>query len=533
MRRGIKIRLFVFGCLLALFLIAGGTVWWLVHHYLIKTQPLSDTQIAELEIDYTQMTKGRWSPWQIDAEGNRVWNPVAGYNGWVRTLKDDERAWPELFAWWSAHPEMMDHPDKEVLPYESVDYQFIRDWHADPEHASSLDAMLSVIERPYLGAQFTDLMYGEQTQADDPTPIDLRSENANISLFDAGNPALGTYRRLTLVIHQRAGLAIEQGDADPFVELIGRTQRSISLLDEFPVAIDQLVQLAVLRHGYSYVLWALEEYPHHFRDSHLAQLDASIEATKLDGYNHLAELMFLEDILRRFATKGGKFRFAAIANSFANDIDLFDVLGPPTHKTVDEFDTTLQQPLYLMYKGTQYGDRMSRIPWNGEDVVLPYATTYGFEPNPVTSKFAWVFFAAYDRVAMTFLQHQQTRIGLRTAIALHRHKLRHRRFPESVSEIDADLLAFEPVDLFTNEPLMMTMRDGQVRVYSTGPDRIDDNGEPIWREMFGAEARTYERKMRWISAESAQNLLDYSPHEISGDFVLFPTPRDDPYEDEP
>ncbi len=518
--------------LITLALLVGGAVWVIVRAKLIHTQALTPEQIDEIDIDYTPVTRGRWSPWRIDAKGDRVWDPVAGFNGWVRTLEENERAWPDLYLFWQTHEDIFEHDDLGRLPYEADDFEPIRAWHSDPKHRFAVDVLCQTLARPHMGSLLSDLEEDEIAATDDPHAADLRDGGTNISMFNTRGFTLGQLQMAVKLLNNAAVVAIEQGDADRFFKLMRASQGSQQLLDDFPVAIDQLVRVAILKRGLDTIRWALEKHPDRFDDAHLAALDAIMAENAIEGYGHLGEALYLEDSIRRYATRDGAFRFGAIADAFINDKELFDVIGPPTNKPVREFDESLQQPLWLLFRGNQYGADMSRLPWDGSDIELPYATPEGMELNPVSSRFAGVFTAAYDRVVKRFLKHHQEHIGTRTAIALQRHKLRHGVFPASLSALDADLLEFEPIDLFTNEHLLTTMRDGQILVYSVGGDRTDNKGEPVWNTMLGSEIHTVEKHQHWISEQRAASIMANSPHEITGDFVLFPLPRDDPFEDD-
>lgn len=532
MRRGIKIRLIVLGSLLGVVLIVGGVIWAIVHEKLIRTQALSTAQLDEIDIDYTPMIQGRWSPWRVDTGGDRVWDPVAGFNGWVRSLSDDERAWPGIYAFSQQHAAMFEHDDVGARPHGADDFGFIRAWHKEPANREAVDGLCRVLMRPYMGALLSDLEDEILEDPIGPMSAELRDGGTNISMLDSLRQPLGPLRRAVGVLSNGAMVAIEEGDSDRFVALISAALGSQHLVDECPNAIDQLVRIACQIQCYYTVMWALETHPDALSEAHLAALDGVIASNAVDGYNPLGEALFLEDTLRRYATEDAQFRFGAIADAFINDKDLWDLQGPPTSRPVRAFDASLQQPLWLLLVANRYGASASTLPWDGSDIEMPDLVPAGMELNPVSSRFAKIYTAAYDRVAQRCVQHAQERVGARTAIALHRHRLRHGSFPGSVPEIDADLLGFEPTDFFTGEALRLTTRESGVCLYSVGADRIDDGGEPIWVTMLGSDVRTVERGMEWISAESAEAVMAYEPHTISGDFVLYPVPRNDPMEED-
>ena len=64
------------------------------------------------------------------------------------------------------------------------------------------------------------------------------------------------------------------------------------------------------------------------------------------------------------------------------------------------------------------------------------------------------------------------------AVACERFRLRADRFPASLSELPAGLLAVVPADPFTGKPLLYSVRPDGATVYSAGPDGADDGGTP-------------------------------------------------------
>ncbi len=66
-----------------------------------------------------------------------------------------------------------------------------------------------------------------------------------------------------------------------------------------------------------------------------------------------------------------------------------------------------------------------------------------------------------------------------TAIALHRHRLRHGKFPESLRALVPEFLAEVPNDFMDGQPLRYRLQpDGQFLLWSVGEDLRDDGGDP-------------------------------------------------------
>jgi hypothetical protein len=66
-----------------------------------------------------------------------------------------------------------------------------------------------------------------------------------------------------------------------------------------------------------------------------------------------------------------------------------------------------------------------------------------------------------------------------TAIALHRHRLKHGQFPASLGALVPEFLAEVPRDFMDGQPLRYRLEpDGQFRLWSVGEDFKDDGGDP-------------------------------------------------------
>ena len=88
------------------------------------------------------------------------------------------------------------------------------------------------------------------------------------------------------------------------------------------------------------------------------------------------------------------------------------------------------------------------------------------------------FFSA-SSVPKKFAQFEAVRRLTFTAIALHRHRLKHEKFPASLGTLVPEFLAEVPRDFMDGQPLRYQLQpDGQFRLWSVGEDFKDDGGDP-------------------------------------------------------
>jgi hypothetical protein len=107
------------------------------------------------------------------------------------------------------------------------------------------------------------------------------------------------------------------------------------------------------------------------------------------------------------------------------------------------------------------------------------------------------------------------------ALALNRHQLRHDTWPKTIDAVDPELLEQLPsqyiFDPFTGNPLLYKLTDVGPVVYSTGPDRDDDDARPLHNPN--------ERRPlmpRWIPDWLIERALENDPETYDGDWVLYP-----------
>lgn len=86
---------------------------------------------------------------------------------------------------------------------------------------------------------------------------------------------------------------------------------------------------------------------------------------------------------------------------------------------------------------------------------------------------------ALSKVHARFATFETIRRLTFTAIALHRHRLKQGKFPESLGALVPEFLAEVPRDFMDGQPLRYQLQpDGQFRLWSVGEDFKDAGGDP-------------------------------------------------------
>ncbi|NBR87269.1 MAG: hypothetical protein EB082_13595 [Verrucomicrobia bacterium] len=129
---------------------------------------------------------------------------------------------------------------------------------------------------------------------------------------------------------------------------------------------------------------------------------------------------------------------------------------------LDGARTTTRSNSYQLGKAVT-ATAMSRLPKASRWFILSRDSVF-FTPTTQADRFAK--FETCHR--LTF-----------TAIALHRHRLKHGKFPASLGALVPEFLAEVPRDFMDGQPLRYQLQpDGQFRLWSVGEDFKDDGGDP-------------------------------------------------------
>lgn len=533
--------------LFVLAIVAAG-VW--VYMSFFYTKPLTQQELQDLTPDWTKITQGNWSPWftdPYDPAATKQWNPAASFNAWVDSIPEEKKAWPILVDVEYAYYDQLRNEGAGSSPLEPKEWALIVELLEQPEIQTIIDRLVDAFNRPYLGsvlyhttddyAHASMLRYGHEDDDWDPNPI------ANPDLFNSLLPALGVHRNAVNLMCSSAMYQLELGNAEAFIEQITATLRSVDLNLELPVLISQLVGTAIEAKVYDTILWTLEYHPEKFTDAHLSHLANEIGDNSNETYAWEAEALLGHDTFRRMANQKGQLTTQGMAN-----------MGSPGAVPSSVQDSALDTPF-------------QRALWTYNSVLRPLENTSGLWPDDsslaATSPEEFIdqqmealdfrvgmmmelFIPTIGQAASRHRMIIQETLALQLNIAAHRHKLRHVDFPDSVDAIDQDLLTVDPVDIMTGDPLKYQLTDDGPIIYSVGDDRIDDLGEPRWEyddvSTYGEPEYLIKRYQypALISPEQAALQLKEDPDSISGDWVFFPVPQDDPkpefeddYEDEP
>lgn len=487
--------------IITLFIVAFiSAVLW-AYFVFIHTKSLSQSELAELTPEWRLITHNNWSPWFDAPDGTKEWNPAASFNAWLASVPEQEKAWPVLVDEYYRNQSLFDNrealrPVADIKDWESMSVLLATD-----QNRETIQKIVDAIERPVMGCGIYKTTDPYEHQAMIANGVEdenwLENPELNPGLMTLFPPAPRLQHKVSRLVLLSAGELLNQGQTDEFVNRISIVLKSSQLSSEYPTLINQLGTLSTLSSSLMTISWALEHHSEKINEAHLVALDSAIEQVQTIEFLWEGEAITFHDTLRRLASPKGELSLQSASSWGGGNGALDDPISLPDL----ELHKSVQRMLYVYGELLEESARQSNISWNGSRVGINQL----FEKSKKDlgapgAMLIDLMLPALDRTANIFRESAQQKIGVRTAIAIHRHKLQHGKFPDSVDEVDPDFIVFQPIDMFTGNRLHYALRNSDPLIYSVGPDMDNDDG----LHVFG------------IARESSK---------IDGDWVLYPVPQ--------
>lgn len=468
----------------------------------------------------------------VASEARVRWDPIGDLNLAAEAFPMDDRAYPLLAeiagrlramqGQWqenarpSALPGFID-----AEPWDD-DWDTLVDWLERGEVLELSNLIMRASDRAVLGQPLTDRWdpiwidamnrHGENWTPD-PSPEPTHPILNLVSL-----PALGPIRHAREILDARARLAAWRGDAAGFCEVLEAIVRLSDLGREPGFTICRIVGIGNITAVVGRVNVTLRTSPGLIDDATAVRIDdlaARVLGSGLLTPDPYWELMAYEDILRRLVDDDGVFvPSRARATVAALDIFSSDLSLSPSTAPLSAMNPDLVASYHWLEAFVEAGVDATRVPWRPFAITPDEITSWENRPDSIPGRIGRELLvdnhSDWASTACTFRTARQRLLGLRVALAAHRHQLRHGIPPESLGGIDADLLTFEPIDGFTGGRLVYRRTDSGYLVYALGADGDDDGGRPASDP----------------SGEPVESISDeYLEGKWDGDWVLFP-PRE-------
>lgn len=426
-----------------------------------------------------------------------VWDPIGEHNARIAGLDPDAAAYPLLARAARMYSELRLSEFLTVKPDDPA-WERLKEALATPAAHAFIAELVRASRKPELGmpmlGQIGDTMPFEYPEAHG---LD-RFHMERLLVTDAYMGALsGDAERFRT--HIEAALSLLLLDTDPPIRFFQTFRHLLS---------DLIIQRIgrVLNHDPG----VIDEQAAGSIDSLLARV-AESGVLRINGE---ADLIFYEDMVRRMADERGVYDRTKVAALVNASPAAGSAIPPPSNAPRSAFTPSLWKAYGVLEKEYERAVAASSVPWLLPPEGWLDAETWMNRVDSVPGR-AGRMLAGYSMLGLKFesanfrTQHQAL-IGLRVALAAHRHHLRHGEPPASLDAIDTDLLTFEPVDGFTGGRLVYRWTGDGHLVYALGADGVDRGG----RHAVGPDGEP----VGLISDEYLRGKWD-------GDWVVFP-PRE-------
>lgn len=345
-------------------------------------------------------------------------------------------------------------------------------------------------------------------------------------------PHLGLMSRLAAWIELDFWAAVEEGDRDRAMANIHALLGMANQLTRDPPPGWNTSGASYVMSATSSIIEAIVRYPGFMRDQELANLSGTLAATDLAGdtdrANEQQRQMYADTLQRLYTndangdgqlTPAGQRLLDELlwmhglvehprSNTFANVIaPLRSTLHPSRLEAMEILDSAMQTRRHWFEVPSWERDEYpgGLFPQSHIDVTKSRPT-----PKPTMSLLAR---AMQRQSALSTLNAESCtfqRDATLVAIALERHRLAHAVWPASLDGIDPAFRVAVPRDIFDGKPLRYALIDHAPVLYSGGPDRLDDHGNPI---------KVNTDNLRWCSP--AEFSIQNREGRLAGDWILF------------
>ncbi|MCA9255223.1 MAG: hypothetical protein KDA33_06270 [Phycisphaerales bacterium] len=153
------------------------------------------------------------------------------------------------------------------------------------------------------------------------------------------------------------------------------------------------------------------------------------------------------------------------------------------------------EELYCIQRENQIIDILRRpeveiipaIDKNGDSLTIPNSMVYANLTCPTTLSI----------VDVHIERASQSRAFV-AAIACERFRLKHQRWPETLSELVPEFFDDIPIDLFDGKPIRYRIIPGGVMTWSIGKDRVDDGGDLMRLTPQASSSSTKTVDVGWV-----------------------------------
>ncbi len=448
---------------------------------------------------------------------NTQWNWVAEYNAEHQAIADEDRAWPHY---------------RQVILHLRNQASLPNDFEAKPgdkawpelvafveKHQDSIDKVRLASKMPRLGFYYGDPQDHQKINrigAITPLPEEENPEAIMVPLAHL------THMRwlVNLLIADTHRALLAEDGAVATANLLATIRLSDHCQDTLPCLTADLIRVGIIDEAVQLLCESLAKHHDLFSNEQLVQLAHHLSSLgeRIEVRISSERLLFKDIVQRVFTDDGdgggiltdeGVEYIGALSGLPSwlhieqdNPLASMETVGPLASLTLadrretvemyealfNDLESRFQQPLWN-YKGFDFESELKR---RAHTTIDPHRYYY----------LITLLIPAADFAHAIPEYSTQRRDASLAAIALTLHKRNRGDWPTSLDELTPELLPAVPPDRFDGNALRFRLDEGHPVLYSVGPDRKDDGGNP-------SAASNYQTNSDWSVLQKKNKPADW------------------------
>lgn len=454
------------------------------------------------------------------------------WNGWVESLPNDERVFPDLREVLDRindhernlklSEEIQEWPDHALTSARPWNGQWVHLERVRAEFQPELDLLLEIVEREHLGARIPTVIDHPDF---DPDELYLPTRWIEEHAYTCLSEIRSAISILTTEGVYQASSGNQGGALRLFEAAAVLSERGL----ELPSELASMVERATGSLYRGVLIELLEFNPDIFTDGQLAQIQRLFVLDLTTDYRRVWEFdqrMMHADWRLQFESMDFARTNRELRELFLNQASVHKGFGT-IYDYLDAFDSPdpdADTPLAKLSDQVSVHSRMV------EAMLRDFGASPATQREPALSnamrthlsgRDANRFLPVYVDVAIWRLQlgffHRENykTANQIAALSIYRHRARHGVWPLSLRSIDPGVLPIPAIDYYSGEPLRYALVNNQPRLWALGVDRDDDGGR-----IKRAETSTVNPAYKWFALDEWDALSDEQRADRDGDIRI-------------
>jgi len=475
--------------------------------------------------------------WYYSGDVRMTRDVVAEITAVSRAAPPEQRAWP-LYR--RALHDLPPTGHIDIIHPEPGDQSWEHLANYVTEHADEIAILREGAAKAYLGFVPGEPFEGESLHSERLGQWEARALREGVSnhleYSKYNGAALSLLRRAGLCLLIDAAHAWSQGDAERAIDDYIACIQLAGHCREHPTQINDLVSLSLYVLVTRHVRWSLHRHAQLYTTDQLERLDQALLAF-MDGDirgRRNIERLVIDDIVQRSFTDNGR-GGGHIIRPRPGAATLFHAETVQAYDRLYAIMNELRERPYFEQDDNPLSDAIDELTWGTRDTPMNRVPVL-WKLTPLR----WGDFMFHvPPVKINYTSHQFAglqRDATRTAIALHRFRREHDRWPADLQALVPQFLPAVPTDIFDGEPLRYTLNeDGNPVIYSIGANLEDDGGVYALDEN---NIPTNETLNRWYADRETlrrhrERNRGWRKLPFDADFILYPPLPEKPVEPTP